>query len=87
MKSISGKKVKTYLEDMYGECKHCPDSLAYAANEAAYKFNHKKAFNLFTLLVENKPIPILHTHSYGFHTATGRCIIETMKEYYYKNKN
>ena len=84
---MTAKEVKTYLEDMYGECKHGPDSLAYAANEDAYKFNHKKAFDLFTLLVENKPIPILHTHSYGFHTETGSYIIETMKEYYYKNKN
>ena len=83
MKSINGKKVKTYLEDMYGECKHCPDSLAYAANEAAYEFNHSKAFDLFLLLVENKPIPTLHTHNYSFNTATGRHIIKTMEEYYY----
>ena len=87
MKSITSKKVKTYLEDMYGECKHCPDSLAYAANEAAYEFNHNKAIDLFKLLVDNKPIPVLHTHNYGFHTATGRHIIETMKEYYYEYKN
>ena len=87
MKSITSKKVKTYLEDMYGECKHCPDSLAYAANEAAYKFNHNKAFDLFLLLVENKPIPALHTHSYNFNTATGRRIIETIKEKYYEYEN
>ena len=87
MKSITSKKVKTYLEDMYGECKHCPDSLAYAANEAAYEFNHSKAFDLLLLLVENKPIPKLHTHSYSFNTATGRHIIETMKGYYYENEN
>jgi hypothetical protein len=29
----------------------------------------------------------LHTHNYGFHTATGRHIIETIKEYYYEYEN
>ena len=36
------------------------------------------------LLLFNDPIPLLHTHNYGFHTATGRNIIETIQEYYYK---
>ena len=35
-------------------------------------------------LVENTPIPSLHTHSYGFHTANGRGIIERMQSYYYE---
>ena len=39
------------------------------------------------LLLFNDPIPVLHTHSYTFHTATGRHIIETIKEYYYKYEN
>ena len=34
--------------------------------------------------VHDGPIPLLHTHSYGFHTATGRNIIQTIQEYYYK---
>jgi len=38
------------------------------------------------LLFFNDPIPSLHTHNYGFHTATGRHIIETIKEYYYEYK-
>ena len=87
MKLITGKKVKKYLEDIHGECRHCPESLAHAANQTMIKFNHDKAFDLFKLLVENEPIPSLHTHSYSFHTATGRNIIETMKEYYYEYKN
>ena len=43
-------------------------------------------WDLFHLLVENKPINSLMTHSYGFHTANGRNIIETIKSKYYGNK-
>ena len=39
------------------------------------------------LLFFNDPIPMLHTHSYGFHTATGRYIMETLKSRYYEHKN
>jgi hypothetical protein len=35
----------------------------------------------------NDPIPVLMTHNYGFHTATGRNIIDTTIEYYYKYEN
>jgi hypothetical protein len=34
---------------------------------------------LLYLLLENRPIADLHTHSYGFHTANGRHIIEANK--------
>jgi len=36
------------------------------------------------LLLENKPINALHTHSYGFHTANGRSLIEGMQNAYYE---
>ena len=36
------------------------------------------------LLFFNDPIPSLHTHSYGFNTATGRAIINTLKMKYYE---
>ena len=87
MKYITANKIKTYLVDMYDKCEHCPDALAFAANETCYEFSHDKALDLFKLLVRNEPIPSLHTHNYGFHTATGRHIIETIKEYYYEYKN
>ena len=87
MKLTDSKRIKLYLEFVYGECKHDTDALAYAANEACIKFEHNKAFDLFKLLCENQVIPALHTHNYGFHTATGRHIIETMKELYYEYKN
>ena len=43
-------------------------------------------WDLFHLLVENKPINSLMTHSYGFHTANGRNIIETIKSKYYEKE-
>ena len=50
---------------------------------------HEKttAKDLLHLLIENKPISALHTHSYGFHTASGRYIIETLKQFYHEHKS
>ena len=74
------------------ELRHCPDAIANACNEMMRKFNNEfsgelDAKDLMKLLFFNDPIPSLHTHSYGFHTATGRNIIETTQEYYYKYYN
>ena len=74
------------------ELRHCPDSIAAACNDVAIKFNDEfngrlNAKELMKLLFFNDPIPQLHTHSYGFHTATGRNIIETLKMKYYEYKD
>ena len=74
------------------ELRHCPDCIAAACNDVTIKFNDEfnqelKAKDLMKLLFFNDPIPSLHTHSYGFHTATGRNIIETLKMKYYEYKN
>ena len=66
------------------ELRQCPNCVAAAYNDAAIEFNHNKAIDLMKLLFFNDPIPSLHTHNYGFHTATGRHIIETIKEKYYR---
>jgi len=84
MKKINAKKVSQYLLDKYGTLNHDASALAYACNEAAYEFNHDNAFDLLKLLTENTAIPSLHTHSYSFNTATGRHIINTMINNYYK---
>ena len=84
MKKLTSKKVKEYTEwRSEVELRHCPDCIAAACNDVAVKFNHDKALDLMKLLFWNDPIPALHTHSYSFNTATGRHIIETIKEYYY----
>ena len=93
MKKITHKQVKEYMEWRTDEqLRHCPDAIANACNEMVQKFNNRfneklDAKDLMKLLFFNDPIPSLHTHSYGFHTATGRNIIETLKMKYYEYKD
>ena len=84
---LTTKKVKEYMAWRTDEeLRHCPNCIAAACNDAAYKFGHYKSLDFLKLVFFNEPIPLLHTHNYGFHTATGRHIIETTQEYYYKYK-
>ena len=67
--------------------KHCPKCISAACNDVAVEFRHYNAKDFLNLVFFNEPIPLLHTHNYGFQTATGRNIIETTKQYYYKYYN
>ena len=90
---ITSKKVKEYMEwRTDDELRHCPDCIAAACNDMVIKFNDEfnqeiKAKDFMKLLFFNDPIPGLHTHSYGYNTATGRNIIETLKYKYYEYEN
>ena len=90
---LTSKKVKDYFTWRTDEeLKHCPDCIAKVCNETATKFNNEfdedlNAKEFMKLLFFNDPIPMLHTHNYGFHTATGRHIIETLKMRYHEHKN
>tara|TARA_R100000655_G_scaffold99144_1_gene142853 strand:+ start:343 stop:609 length:267 start_codon:yes stop_codon:yes gene_type:complete len=85
MNRLTSKKVKEYISWRSDEeLRHCPECIAKACNEACYEFNHDNAKDLMKLLFFNDPIVSLHTHNYGFHTATGRHIINTIKDYYYE---
>ena len=82
---LTSKKVKEYVARRSNQkLRQCPDCIAAACNDAAIEFNHNSSLDLMKLLFFNDPIPLLHTHSYSYHTATGRHIIETIKEYYYE---
>ena len=86
MKKLTSKKVKDYMSYRTDEeLRHCPEALSAACNDMAEEFSHN-AKDLMKLLFFNDPIPSLHTHNYGFHTATGRHIIETLKDKYYEYK-
>ena len=88
MRRLTSKKVKEYMAWRTDEeFKHCPEAAAFACNEACYEFSHDNAKDLLKLLFFNDPVPTLHTHSYNFNTATGRHIIDTIKEYYYEYKS
>jgi hypothetical protein len=81
---LTSKDVRKYmLWRTDEELVHCPDCIAAACNDMAKEFSHN-AKDLMKLLFFNDPIPSLHTHNYGFHTATGRHIIETLKDKYYE---
>ena len=85
---LTSKKVQDYFTWRSDEeMRHCPNCIAAACNDAAKRFGHYKSKDFMKLLFFNDPIPVLMTHNYGFHTATGRNIIETIKEYYYKYEN
>ena len=93
MKKLTSKKVQNYFAWRTDEeLQHCPDCISAACNDMAIKFNNEfeerlDAKEFMKLLFFNDPIPALHTHSYGFHTATGRNIIETLKMKYYEYKD
>ena len=85
---LTSKKVEEYMAwRLDQELEHCPDCIAEACNDVAIEFSHDKVIDLMKLLFFNDPIPSLHTHSYGFHTASGRNIIETLKYKYYEYEN
>ena len=84
---LTSKKVRNYFawrSDQ--ELKHCPDCIAAACNDMAEELNYN-AKDLLKLLFFNDPIPLLHTHNYGFNTATGRMLIEKLKDRYYEHKD
>ena len=84
---LTSKKVEDYFAWRTDEeLQHCPDCISAACNDMAEEYSHN-AKELMKLLFFNDPIPTLHTHNYGFHTATGRNIIETLKMKYYEYEN
>ena len=89
---LTSKKVKEYVAWRSNqELRQCPDCIAAACNDMAIKYNNEfgqrlNAKELMKLLFFNDPIPQLFTHSYGFHTATGRAIIQQLQSRYYEYK-
>ena len=82
--NMKATEVLNYLEKEYGECRHDAYAMAKAINQTREDMDYEDEWDLFHLLVENKPIPSLHTHSDGFHTRNGRGIIERIKSYYHE---
>ena len=83
---MTAKEITNYLTNEYGECRHDAYAMAKAINYISIALTISP-WDLFHLLVENKPIHAKHTHSYGFHTANGRRIIETIQDKYYELTN
>ena len=82
---MTGKQVKGYIKyNLQMEPRHDCYALAEAINYIAEDLEHDNELELLQLLIENKPINRLMTHSYGFHTSGGRAIIESIKNKYYE---
>tara|TARA_R100001463_G_scaffold86108_1_gene141040 strand:+ start:11 stop:280 length:270 start_codon:yes stop_codon:yes gene_type:complete len=85
MKKLTTKKLMQYMKNRTDEpLRHDADRLAHACNQAAIEFGHDNALDLLKLVCFNDAIHGLHTHSYSFNTATGRHLINRVKEYYYE---
>ena len=90
---LTSKKVSDYMSYRSPDpLIHCPECIAAACNDIYEEFKHDefisvKPLDLMRLLFFNDPIPGLHTHNYGFHTATGRHIIHKIQDKYYEYKN
>ena len=81
---ITGEQIKNYIiNELDSKPRHNVEALAVAINHIADEVEYDP-FALMQLLLENKPIDALHTHSYGFHTANGRSLIEGMQNTYYE---
>ena len=87
---MTGKEIKNHIKQLGYEPKYDVNALAQAINLTSEDLENKRVIKipsnqeLLELLIENKPIPYLMTHSYNFHTRTGRYIIEKIKYYYYE---
>jgi len=81
---MTALQIEKYIkEDLGMTPRHDCYALAQAVTDIAEELEHDEC-DLLYLLLENRPIDALHTHSYTFHTANGRHIIDTLKEKYYE---
>tara|TARA_R100001377_G_scaffold60447_1_gene36678 strand:- start:265 stop:522 length:258 start_codon:yes stop_codon:yes gene_type:complete len=81
---MTALQIEKYIkEDLGMTPRHDCYALAQAVTDIAEELEHDEC-DLLYLLLENRPIEALHTHSYTFHTANGRHIIETIKSKYYE---
>jgi len=81
---MTGEQVEKYImRDLGMIPRHNCYALADAITDMAEELDHDEC-ELLYLLLENRPIDMLHTHSYGFHTVNGREIINNLQNKYYE---
>jgi hypothetical protein len=84
MEGITGEQVERYItEDLNSDVRHDCGNLAAALNDSAHELDCE-VIDLMQLLLENKAIDSMHTHSYGFQTANGRNIIDIITDKYFE---
>ncbi len=84
---MTADQVEKYItEDLGMTPRHNCEALACAINDISAEVDYD-SYELMQLLLENRPIEGLHTHSYGFHTANGRSLIDGMVNLYNEYEN
>jgi hypothetical protein len=79
---MTSEQIKDYIENELQQTpRHNCSALAKAITKVSEQFLEEET-TMLCLLLENKPIGC-KTHSYGFHTAYGRELINAMQQYYY----
>lgn len=86
MKNITLKTIKNYFKENDFTPRHDLRAIKKSIN-LLNKEIETDSYDLFMLIVENRPIDSLHTHSYTFHTSNGRYLIDTFKGYYEQFKS
>ena len=86
MKRLTEKGAYNYLYDNYGEVRHNMNAMVSACRTMG-KYYGVTALRFFHFIVEQEPIPELHTHSYGFNTGGGRALREEFEGLYYEAIN
>tara|TARA_R110000772_G_scaffold217404_1_gene327833 strand:- start:830 stop:1099 length:270 start_codon:yes stop_codon:yes gene_type:complete len=83
MKKLTLRVIRKWFKDNDIQLRHDIHAIKWAINELN-KEVETDAYDLFELVVSNRPINSLYTHSYGFHTRGGRYLIDTFSYLYHK---
>jgi len=71
---MTSKDIQDYIEvDLGRDLRHNPQMLLEATQETASTFDLDE-WKVLRFMLANEPV--MHSHSYGFHTAYGRAIRE-----------
>ena len=78
---MTSKEIKNYIEiDLGHPMRHDPEMLLEATQETASEFELDEWKVLRFMLADE---PVMHSHSYGFHTRYGRAIREHFSSIYH----
>ena len=89
---MEAKEVTQYIKEnhpMHVDS-HVHEAMAYAIGmvkekcSEGYCTSEVKGIDILKFMIDDQPIPNLHTHSYGFHTRVGREVYGEFKYQYNK---
>lgn len=82
---ITQKQIKQWFKDNNINPKHDFKKLKFAFNSLTGEISNPDidAEDVMDFIFLNRPIRAIHTHSHGFHTSTGRALIDLFTHYYH----